>query len=91
MRICFLLLSILLTSVQMSAQDNCKIYFNGDWSFDHKFEVFEGFTTAYNRYYNYNEYGVSKGYIKVIIEDQLHGGPDPSPEQMATLRFICDN
>jgi len=77
--------------VQLTAQDNCKIYFNGDWSFDHKFEAFEGFTTAYNRYYNYNEDGVSKGDIKVIIEDQLDGGPDPSPEQMATLQFICDN
>ena len=91
MRVCFLLLSILIMSVQLTAQDNCKIYFNGDWSFDHKFEAFEGFTTAYNRYYNYNEDGVSKGEIKIIIEDQLHGGPDPSPEQMATLQFICDN
>ena len=88
----FALIVLLMSGVlATSAQNNCQMNFQGDWEFDRTFEAFKGFTTAYSYHYGFNEKGVTRGKIRVFIDSEGGDSPDPSPEQLATYNYICNN
>ena len=83
----FWLISTLFSIQTLSAQKDCQLNFNGDWSYEKGFDAFKGFTS---------EHGNTKrdsihGLVTLSIADVLNGNPDPLSEQIATYQYICEN
>ncbi len=65
-------------------QENCSLNFNGYWSIEKHMDVFEDFTLKHGS-------KRSKSAIQIEIHSELDGNPDPSPEQIRTYTYICEN
>jgi len=73
------------------AQTNCHLAFNGDWEMKRYFEVTKGFSKFADYEPNYKHTKFSDGFIELTIASSLNGNPDPSKEQLATYKYICEN
>lgn len=78
---------LFISAVSTSAQQDCDLKFNGDWTYDKDFDAFKGFTTKHGNTDRDSIYGL----VTFSIADELNNNPDPSPEQLATYQFICEN
>ncbi len=74
-------------SLPTTAQLNYDLNFNGDWSYDKAFDAFKGFTTKHGNSKKDSIFGI----VTFSIADELNNNPDPSPEQIATYKFISEN
>jgi len=85
-----ILILLVISLSQLRAQVDCPLDFQGDWVKGRTLQAFKGFTTDYVWAADSIVYKDS-GLICVTFQDLLDGNPDPSPEQLATYKFICEN
>ena len=65
--------------------------FNGLWELEFNFKAFEGLQSRRGSYTSQDKAEMSKGDIKLVIEDELNENPDPKPEQLKTIDYLSQN